>query len=248
MKFKKKSNGFAFLVVLSLALFEMSPAQAVSSFNGSVAVTYEIKNILNRTSPGNLSGLDIFGQFELDGSQTVNELEGDGYSSIGHTGFTYEPLSTSTRIFSHTLSLTGNVANGSVYSGALAMFGLEFFNNSTDIFDIAVSFNYSLNINTQGDEASGEVTLDYWNEGSGDDQLIRGYVDLVGLNSDSKEKSLISPIIIEFSLNPGDHQYLLADGSINGTISSVPIPATIWLLGSCLVGLSIFRKSTTNLN
>jgi hypothetical protein len=242
MKFKKKSNGFALLVVLSLTLFEMSSAQAVSSFNGSVAITYEIKNIVNRTSPGNLSGLDIFGQFELDDSQTVNEFEGDGLSSIDHTGFNYESLSTSTQIFSNTFSLTGNVANGSVYSSALAKFGLEFFNNSTDVFDITVNFSYSLNINTQGDEASGEVTLDYWNEGSGDDQLVQGYVDLVALGSDIKEKSLISPILIEFSLKPGDHQFLLADGSINGTVSSVPIPATIWLLGSCLIGLRVIRS------
>lgn len=220
------------LTVLSLPFWLFSSVQtahAVSSFNGNVSITYTINSITNLNNPGSLEGLELNGQFELDDGQTFTENYGNAGSSIAHSEWFYGPIEDN--VFSRTFSLSGYAGNGEAAASYLAMFGLEFVNNSSDAFDIDVEFAYSLSAEAAGDNAYTEIMMDYWDDltGGGDFVELSAYA--------TGNDQLFDSALFQFSLFANETQAILADVGVEGAVSAVPVPAAIWLFGSALFGM-----------
>ena len=127
--------------------------------------------------------------------------------------------------------MNGFAGNGSAAANYLVMYGLEFFNGSSDRFAIDVDFAYDLSVNTVGETVVSEIFLDYWEELTGE-----GFFDELSMSATSSDYSS-GGRQFSFTLEAFEKQQILADVKHSGTVSAVPVPAAFWLFGSALFGL-----------
>ncbi len=224
-----------FLFLISIGAMQVSVnALASSSFNGSSTIAFSIDSILNTTNPGDNSGLNITGVFEIADADSApgfgKTVSGDGNSAFTHAGG--ESLEQS-------FSANGAVNNGTVDSYYQSFGNLKFNNNSTDSYTIMFSMDYVLKAGVTGDFATNTVSLDYFND-AGD---ISGYAEASASSSlNLADQTTAEKNTFTLNLDGMQSDIFYADIAINGyaEASAVPLPAAGWLMFSSLVLLKRF--------
>ncbi|PPD30375.1 MAG: hypothetical protein CTY19_15995 [Methylomonas sp.] len=242
---KKNLSAWAALVFIVLAHLLAPAVHASTAITSVVTVNYTINSITNLTNPGDLSGLEIVGNFDLAA------LENNPYQLITGTGSVTPIMSipgSSPVVGSYlrTFQLDASAAVGSTVSANyLAWFSLAFNNVSSDEYDVSLSLNYDLSTNASGENAFTDATLSFFNESGsfsnldapGYAQAVAGAID-EALASDSQ--------LFNFRLAAGASETVYADATISATLApvTVPVPPSFWSFTVGLFSLVGLRKST----
>ena len=225
----------ALIILMSLGAMSVTPTvQASSSFDGSSTISISIDSIINATNPGDNSGLEITGLFEIADSDSApgfgKTVSGDGNSTFTYSGGDH---------LDQSFSANGTADNGTVDSYYQSFGNLKFNNNSTDSYTIVFSMDYVLKAEVAGDFATNSVSLDFFNDAGG----ISGYAEATA----SSTLNLADQVTAEkntFTLNLDGMQSdtFYADVAISGyaEASAVPLPAASWFMLSSLVLLKRF--------
>ncbi len=241
-KMKKNilSIKFYIITVFLLGLTGNAYAAVTSSFNTSQSLLYTINSITNIDQPGNLNGLNVLGEFDLDQGQTFVDTTGDGASSITHSSFFNGPVTGNT--LSNSFGVNGSASGGSVDVNYLTLSGLGFENTSSNQFEINVDLSYVLNVETDGATVHSEINIDYFEELNG----TFGFDSV--LSDGTSSDNLQNTVNLLFNLNPGETQWILADINHQGSltqVATVPIPVTAWLFVSGLIGMGRYLRQRT---
>ncbi len=222
------------LAITSLAPLSFQNVEAATTFSSSATVTYTINSISNLTNPGDLSGLNINGSFELANTSgnPYQFVSGDGSitPTLGGAGITsLTPVNGN--VYSRTFQLDGATSNGTVSTNYLTWFNLGFNNASTtDNFSIDLSLSYDLHTVTDGDNAVSDVTVNFFNE----DGSVSGsdHIDATG-------SVLLNTHALNFTLAAGQSEKLYVDASISGELQAapVPLPSAVWFFISGLMSV-----------
>ncbi|MDD2758673.1 MAG: hypothetical protein PHH11_00105 [Methylomonas sp.] len=235
-------------LVLSFGLADQALASA--SYDSSIDVMYTVTlTDSNNPTPNDNSGLSLLGTFLQPGDSRrfFAATSGDG---VYHT---YSPTAVSSavnNVFDASFSASGGAGIGSVDSLNTALFGLNFVNDGPYSYNLTVQLDYTLSARARGEFASSEVLFDYWDEAetlAGSDYLSS--ITYSGWLDDSQSSHAL--VSWQFMLNPGDQQQLYAQASVlshveSAQISSVPIPASLWLFASALLGLKRLGRSSSH--
>jgi hypothetical protein len=237
MKFlinKKKflpALGVACLLPLSL-----QTAQASSTINSYVNLTYTINSIGNSSGTGDQSGLAIIDSYEISSHDPLFNTPDNLSITNGST-------------VNKTFSLSSTVEDGFATYSENASIGLNFLNTTSDTsYDVQVTLDYLLsadsaaNVGTGSDYANTYVWLSYFstdNNFSGSDGFIPSWsnpMEQLGILQINGSSGLFS-----FTLAPGGVEALFADVKISGNLQAsvvpVPVPSAIWLFASALLAL-----------
>ena len=154
------------LALACLAPLASQNAQASTTFSSYATVTYTIESLNNSANPGDFSGLGITGSFELVPGQDFQVKTGNASVTAFLSGAgTISLVPAIGSSYSRTFQLDGTADNGGyVTASNLANFSLAFNNTSTDSYDIGLTLSYQLSAATSGNDASTEVSLNYYNE------------------------------------------------------------------------------------
>lgn len=242
----KRLKKFLPLVFLAgLPFIGLSNAQASSEFSSSATIGFSIEGISNDTDVYGLgviaSDLGISGSFGQDvpydiltGDALINDLNPDEFSDIPPLiGNSYE----------HTFSIFGSVNNGSAESYHLGLYGFTLFNLSTiDTYTFNLGFSYLLSASASGENSDTNVSIDYYSDEdlsfTGFDYLYHSSV----FGGPVADVGNSGPFNI--TLAPGEAVFYLADVVIKGNLMAapVPLPATVWMFLSGLLGVFGLKK------
>lgn len=243
---RKNLSAWTALGFMAVMPFMTPAAQASAAINSYVTVNYTINSISNITNPGDLSGLDIVGSFDLA------TLPNNPYQLITGSGSVTPTLNNagSTSVvgsYSRTFQLDASATGGSsVSANYLAWFSLAFNNiSATDDYDVSLTLDYDLSTNASGENAFTDATLNFFNEsGSFSNFDAPGYVQAVAGAID--EAGISDSQVFNFSLAAGASETVYADAAISATLSpvTVPVPPAFWSFTVGLFSLVGFKKST----
>lgn len=246
MKYKTKMNKLIFLSIISIPTVQM--AHASSEFTSASTITITIDSITNNTNAGNLTGLDIYGLFEVADSLSApgfgHVATGNGISSNNYAGgeidSSISPI-TNGDSFNQSFSSIGSVSDGTVDTYYQAFGKLKFTNTTNDSFTIEYNLNYILDSGVAGDFATNTVVLEYFND-LGD---IGGYEEASASTFLNVTNQNASGTAFTLNLSALEKDTFYADVAINGyaKASPVPVPAAGWLMLSGLAFLRHYRKS-----
>lgn len=232
-KSTKKLTLWSAAAIVGAGQLFATAAQASAATSSYVTVTYTINSIQNLTNPGDLSGLDILGSFDLA------SLDNNPYQLITGTGSVTPTLtgtgsSAVTGSYSRTLQLDAGAENwSSVSANYLAWFSLAFNNTSaTDSYDVDLTLSYDLSAAASGNSAFSDATATFYNEDSSfsnfaDPAYVQAAAGVAGFGAMSNSHGF------NFTLAAGEAETVYVDASINATMAPVPLPAAAW---SFLIG------------
>ena len=248
MKQLKKILPLVFLA--GLPLIGLSNAQASSEFSSSATIGFLIEGISNDTDVYELgvitSDLGISGSFGQDvpydiitGDALINDLNPDEFGEIPPlVGNSYE----------HTFSIFGSVNNGSAASYHLGFYGFTLFNQSDiDTYTFNLGFSYLLSASASGENSDTDVYIDYFSDEdlsfTGSDHLNHSSV----FSAPVADVGNSGPFNI--TLAPGEAAFYLADVVIKGNLMAapVPLPATVWMFLSGLLGVFSVKKRRSSI-
>ncbi len=241
------------LAVVGLLALGLQPVSANSVFSTDSTVTLTFNSITSSSS--NTSGLSISGLFEI-GVPTNdpfaqppatlgfgNTFTGDGQSSYSYTGAALPLTVNAGDSFIQSFSASGGSGNGTINSYYQSYGTFDFANNSaSDTYTINFSLDYSLDAFATGSASQSQASIDY----SDDLGFIFGS-DQATANAQNNTHSTKNPGALTFNmvLNPGDSNIFYADIALTGSAAStspVPLPATLWLFLSAVIGLRGYKS------
>ncbi|MFK5947343.1 MAG: hypothetical protein QM500_01070 [Methylococcales bacterium] len=231
------------LAVASLLALGIQPVSASSAFSTDSTVTLTFNSITS--SSGSTSGLSISGLFEIGDPLTApgfgKSFTGDGQASYTYTGASLPSTLGAGDSFTQYFNAQGSAGNGTINSYYQSYGSFDFTNNSiSDIYTVNFSLDYSLDAVATGSTAGSQASIDYsddWGSIFGSDQAIA--------NNSHTTASNTTPLTFNMVLNPGNSNSFYADIALTGSAAStspVPLPATLWLFLSAVIGLRGYKS------
>ena len=242
------------LAWVCLAPLASQNAQAATTFSSFANVTYTIDSITNATNPGDFSGLNIGGFFDLAPGGGFQFITGDGSVTPSLAGSGAVPITPAIgSSYSRTFQLDGTASNGGeVTANYLAWINLAFDNvSTTDSYQVGVTLSYNLSATATGDNDFNDVTLNYsadQTNAAGDitsNTTFSGTDYIFAAAPDLGTAALPNSHALTFNLAPNEFEALYTGSGITGALqaSPVPVPSAIWLFASALLATAGLRKA-----
>ena len=242
------------LALACLAPLATQNAQAATTFSGFASVTYTIDSITNATNPGDFSGLNIGGLYDLAPGGGFQFITGDGSVTPSLAGSGAVPITPAIgSSYSRTFQLDGTANNGGeVNANYLAWINLAFENvSTTDSYQVGVTLSYNQFATATGDNAFTDVTLNYsadHTNATGDiasDPTFSGTDYIFAAAPNLGTAAFPNSHALSFTLAPNEFESLYTGAGITGALqaSPVPVPSAIWFFASALLAMPGLRKA-----